>query len=463
MDGQASVSYPAARYDCDHVMTNPSGELSRNVGTNTRLAIIELIITKIANITAFIILIRLLDYSEIAAIGIASGYLVFMAYLDVSPIRVLLRDYPKLSGNKNRMNEQLSALFLFWGMQTLMMLLVCYVIQITILKNLGLEGLLFLFFAMTVDFIGLTFHGWLKVVFYAEFKQSIATRLALLFASVRFLCYLSLIISPSLEYYAWILFITSLLIMSTWWLIFVRSFSFRWVVHGSTFRIMKDSLGDYGAWDHLNRSVIDTLFLIDTAILVWFVSTLNVSDYTVAMKFTSLLFLIPMQLHLALQLMLSHTEGRERQSEVIGAFVKLTFLVSILQFVFVMFLGDFAMLILFGDSISQNSVLYAQIQTLAIAIMSVSLPFLSVLNNFCNLRSGFFCVFLPNLIFGIALYVFASYRWGTLGIAWANVIAYSSISITLILYIRKDHPFSLNLLNFTPGEKAVFMDVIGMR
>lgn len=440
-----------------------SQQFLNKVGSNTGLALIELIITKVANVAAFIILIRLLGHEDIAAIGIAGGYLVFLAYLDISPIRVLLRDYPKYSADRQQRDEHLSALFIFWVAQTAVMLGLLYLIQLTVLSRLSFEGLGFLFLAMAIDFIGVTFQDWLKVIFYAEFRQAIATRLALLFSTIRLLSFLAMILAPSLEIYAWILIWTTVLKILVWWIVFSRQYSFRWILHRKTFTILKNSLGNYGAWDHLNRSVIDTLFYIDTAILVWFVSTIDVSDYTVALKFTSLLLMIPMQLHVTLQLMLSHTDIRDKQAEYLGALVKLTIIVSLMQLLFVIFLGKLAMQILFGDAVNQNVYTYALIQTIAITLMSVSLPFLSVLNNFCRLRDGFIRLFLPALLLGLTLYLTMAWFWGTMGIAWANVLIYGTLSIGLIVHVRNRYPLQLRMGSITSGDKLILKGMLGIR
>jgi len=435
----------------------------KKVGSNTSLALLELILTKVANVVAFIILIRLLGHQDIAAIGIAGGYRVFLAYLDISPMRVLLRDYPKYSADRQRRDEHLSALFVFWLAQTAVMLGLCYVIQLAVLSRLALDGLGFLFFAMAIDFIGITFQDWLKVVFYADFRQAIATRLALLFSVVRLLCYLAMVLSPSLENYAWILIGTSILAMVVWWITFSGQYSFRWTLHRKTLTILRSSLSDYGLWDHLNRCVIDTLFFIDTAILAWLVSTIDVSDYTVAMKFTSLLFIIPMQLRVALQLMLSHTVNRDKQADYLGALLKLTIIVSLMQLIFVIVLGKPAMQVLFGNAANQSAYTYALIQTIAVTLMSASLPFLSVMNNFCRLRDSFLSLFLPALVLGLPVYLVTAWLWGTIGIASANIVVYGVLSASLVLYVHKRYPLQLRFSTISDREKSILQGIFRIR
>src|SRR4030067_2280261 len=90
---------------------------------NTFFALVDLFLTKIGSTFAFILLVRFLPGRDIATIGIAIGYLVLVFYLDVGPIRILLRDYPKITKNRNERDELLTALFFFWGLQAIAMLL----------------------------------------------------------------------------------------------------------------------------------------------------------------------------------------------------------------------------------------------------------------------------------------------------------------------------------------------------
>jgi hypothetical protein len=70
--------------------------LGRTIFSNTVFAGVDQLISKIGTTLAVIALVRLLPQSDIATIGVATSYLVLIAYLDVGFIRILLRDYTQI-------------------------------------------------------------------------------------------------------------------------------------------------------------------------------------------------------------------------------------------------------------------------------------------------------------------------------------------------------------------------------
>src|SRR5690606_30056591 len=127
-----------------------------------------------------------------------------------------------------------------------------------------------LFFALTIDFMAISFQDWLKLVFYTDFQQTLATKISFLFSTLRLLSYGILLISTSLETYSWIVIVTAVAASVIWWQIFRRRFAYRFVWHRRSLSILSASLRSYGLWDHLNRTVKDILFTVDTVILSWF-------------------------------------------------------------------------------------------------------------------------------------------------------------------------------------------------
>ncbi len=71
--------------------------LSRRIFSNTTAAIADQLITKLGTTLVFVVLVRILPAEDIATIGIATSYIVVVQYLDVGLIRILLRDYARLS------------------------------------------------------------------------------------------------------------------------------------------------------------------------------------------------------------------------------------------------------------------------------------------------------------------------------------------------------------------------------
>jgi hypothetical protein len=91
--------------------------LSRRIFSNTTAAIADQLIGKIGTTLAFVVLVRILPVGDIATLGIATSYMVIVAYLDVGLIRILLRDYVKIAQSRELRDRHITAYFAFWGLQ----------------------------------------------------------------------------------------------------------------------------------------------------------------------------------------------------------------------------------------------------------------------------------------------------------------------------------------------------------
>ena len=435
-------------------------EFAKKALSNTVFAIADVLLTKCATILAFVLLVRLLPSEAIAAIGIATGYLMFIAYLDIQPIRVLMRDYPSLRSDETKRDELLTAFFGFWCLQVLAMLLVAILIIIWILDTLAIPGLQFLYFAMTLDFIALTLQGWIKWVYYANFQQRDATRLSFKISIVRVSAYLLLLVMPALSTYAWILIISAFGSCVVWVAEFRRRFKFSLIVRRGGLGVVGRSLKDYGIWDHLNRSAVATLFIVDLVILSWFVGTRDMSAYTVALRFASLLALVPAQLTDALQVASATYHNQGKRLQAINIFLKVNGIISVAQFLVILIFGNVLMTFLFGEEMAESAITYAVVIAGGISVFNLSYPLMGICNNYCKLRKAFLSVYFPGLVVGVLTYILSAAKFGAIGIAWANVFAYIFIASALALFISKSYPIPLRLKLVTPQEFALIRQFI---
>lgn len=419
--------------------------LGRRLSRNTGFALLDRIGNKAATTIAFVLLVRLLPAGEIAVVGIATGYLALAAYLEVGPIRVLLRDYPAIAADRVRRDRLLTALFSFWGIQSAAMLVLFLVLRAFVFRPMELPGLSLLYLGILVDFIALSLHGWIKTVFYADFRQSFATKLSLSLEVPRLLSFGILLLSPSLVTYSWVLIVVALATSIVWAAVFAARFRFRPRFDRRLPSLLWESLNSYGLWDHLNRVVIETLLAIDAVVLSWFALSRieEIGDYTVALRFVSLFFLVPMQLHVALQLALANLEERERKVEAIGLFLKANAAVTVGQLLFLFLGGSWLLRLLFGAEAGEAALPYALILGTAVSILNLAYPLLSVVNNQCRLRDAFLRLFLPALAAGMLLYSIGAGTGGATGIAWANVAVYALLAAGLVVYTLRCFPFRL--------------------
>jgi O-antigen/teichoic acid export membrane protein len=443
-------------------MSTEQHEVGRKVLGNTAFALLDTILSKLGTTLAFVLLVRLLGSDDIAAVGIASGYLVVLGFLDFAPIRVLIRDYPRLAADRHARDGLLTALFSFWCLQSATMLVVSAGLQLYVFPSLALPGISFLFLGMTVDFVFLTFQDWLRVVFYADFRQSVATGLGFTVGLMRVATYAVLLLSPSLATYAWILIATSALGGLIWAGTFLKLVGYRPVFDWRTPRVLLDSLHSYGFWEHSNHVVIDTLFTSDTVILSWFALTSDlgvIGSYTIALRFTSLLFLVPRQIQNSLQLALANYTEEARRRAAINSCLKIGGLVALAQFAGVVVLGRPMLRLLFGD-VPPEVFTFTLILAAGVSIMSLAFPLIGVLNNFGTLRHVFLAAFLPSLFVGLAIYIVAAISWGAIGVAWANIAVYAMLAASLVRYTVRYHPIRIEPGWLSPSERQFLSRVL---
>lgn len=444
-------------------MSEQPTRLRRRIAGNTLASVIELLFTKVSNVVVFALLVRLLPENAIAAIGVATGYMVIVSYLDVAPVRVLLRDYASLSVDRQQRDRFFSGMLLFWLAQAAAMLLCCFLIYKFVLVRLSMEHLGVILFALTIDFMALSFQGWIKFVFYSALRQAEATWMSIAVSAARLAVMALIIWRPDAVTYAQILAGTGIAAIAAWAGFFVLRFGYRPAWDKDVLRSLTASLGDYGLWDHLNRMGIDTLLLIDTAVLVWFVSTTEIAEYSIALRFTSLLFLLPSQLQLALQVTLSRVTSPERRIELINSALKLNAVLALAQLAVVLIAGRLMLRMLFGDVASEAVVNYTKIIAIGVMVCNLIWPLMSVINNFTKLRLAFLNVFLPATVGGVLLYVAAAALTGAYGVAIANIVVYGILVIAMIAFVARNYPIKMDWRLISEHEGQMIQELVGRR
>jgi O-antigen/teichoic acid export membrane protein len=433
----------------------------RSVFRNTTSALADLFLAKLGTTLSFILLVRLLSKDSIGAIGVANAYLVLVQFLDVKPIVVLLRDYPKIAGDLIERNLRLTAFLVFWVFQALVMLGFGLALRALVLTGYGVKGLPFVFLAVTIDLIALTLQDLVKTVLYADFQQGTATTIGVCLGFLRLACLLALFWRPELSTYAWALIATSFLNGLIWLAVFRRRLQFRPALSRRIPGILKESLSEYGLWNHGQTVATKTLLLVDTLVISRVASLREVADYTIALSFTSVFFFsIPWQLARSLQVVLSHqTEDRGR-FQVINGFLKINALISVAQLAAVIVAGRWAIRLLFGAHVDGDVFRFALITGIGATIMNFGWPLISIINTFCSLRRAFLSTFLPAAVLGVLVYVAAGLLAGATGVAYGNIVVYSIVVVGLILFLRKSYSFPLHRELITAEERVALRKLI---
>ena len=428
--------------------------LSRRIFSNTTAAIADQLIGKIGTTLAFVVLVRILPTGDIATLGIATSYMVVVAYLDVGLIRILLRDYAKMASSRELRDRHITAYFAFWGLQMAAIVTVTALMQWLVLDNLRIPGLTLLFWALTADFMATVLQDWIKTLFYADLRQRLVTLVGLALSLARLAALFLLLWEPTLAAYSWLLIAAGVIASFVWVGLARFKFEFRLRSQGDIFAILRHALTDYGIWDHLNRMVIDTLFTIDMAILSLVNQRADIASYSIALRLTSLMMLVPRQLSASLQLALSQYRETEKRAEVAGTYLKITVVLTLLQLAGICLLARPLVRFLFGDDIDVERVaFFTRILAIAVSVFALSSPLTGIVNATGSVRRSFVYASLPALLFGLACYFIAGARWGAVGMAYSNVAAYTVLVVLLAWVVGRYCPLPLRFTWISPRER----------
>jgi O-antigen/teichoic acid export membrane protein len=302
--------------------------------------------------------------------------------------------------------------------------------------------------------MGTVLQDWIKTLFYADLRQRLVTMVGLGISLARLVALLLLLWQPTLAAYSWLL-IAAAVVASLVWVGLARfQFEFRLRSQGDVFAILRHSLADYGIWDHLNRMVIDTLFTIDMAILSLVNQRADIASYSIALRLTSLMMLVPRQLSASLQLALSQYRETEKRAEVAGTYLKATVVLTLVQLAAICLLAPALVRFLFGDDIDVEQVtFFTRILAIAVSVFALSSPLTGIVNATGSVRRSFLAASLPALIFGLACYFTAGARWGAVGMACSNVAAYAMVVILLAWVVSRYCPLPLRFTWISPRER----------
>jgi O-antigen/teichoic acid export membrane protein len=436
--------------------------LSRRIFSNTTAAIADQLITKIGTTLAFVVLVRILPTDDIATLGIATSYMVVVMYLDVGLIRILLRDYARLAESRELRDHHITAYFTFWALQMAAMVAVTSAVQWLVLKPLNIPGLALLFWALTADFMALVLQDWIKTVFYADLRQKLVTVVGLGLTLARLAALFLLLLEPTLAAYSWLLIAMSVVSALLWVTLAYLKFNFRLRPEGRVFATLRHALGSYGIWDHLNRMVVDTLFTFDVAVLSLVNQRADIASYSIALRLTSLMMLIPRQLSASLQLALSQFREAEKRAEVAGTYLKATLVLTLLQLVGIVILARPLVVFLFGKEIDVEGVtFFTRILAIAVSVFALSSPLIGIVNATSNVRRSFLMASLPALAFGMACYFIAGSRWGAVGVAYSNIAAYVLLVFLLACVVARYSTFRFQLTWLSPRERQFLRGLMG--
>jgi O-antigen/teichoic acid export membrane protein len=423
----------------------------------TTYGFIDQVFSRLLGIIAFVVIIRLLSREDIGIIGLVAGYLVIFNFFSLAPETVLLRDFPKI---KSKVNLYISSFMVFSFFRTVVSMSLAGLVAMYLYWQFGSLLVVLVFLASVLFFNMGLFTSIITELFHVDFRQRLIMTINLVMRVFFLGLLLLLYFNPTLLFYVFLSFVSSLIGMTTWYLLLLKYFSFRFCFTREIFQVLRFSISDFAFWQHLNGAITYMIYRVDTAILGFFTTFTVIGDYTIALAVANFFFFVPQILQKSVMVGLSNITDKEDEGLLMGIVMKYSLVLAIAQLIFFVLFGKWIIAILFTAERLDEIYLYALLIVIGVTILNAARPLMPLIATKCSLREGFFEVYLPGGVLAVLGYVVLTYLYGPIGTAIGNIAGYSFFSLLSLVFIWRKYPLKLQFALVTPEEKEMFRGII---
>ncbi|MCF6236979.1 MAG: hypothetical protein L3J70_11520 [Gammaproteobacteria bacterium] len=396
---------------------------------------VEQLIARGFDFLTLIIVMRVLPTDQIALFGISTGMLIFFNVFAITPETVVIRDYVKWQKNGNA-KYCLESFQCFWLLKTFLIGSVGLVISF-IVENGELGPIFFasLYFFI-IQFTQLSEISRIVLRVRLEQRRIFIIEVALKF--LLFLLVLLIILNPTLLIYYSIFAIWA--ILSAWiWLFELKKLTrafFRW--DNSYVKFWLKTIKNFSLWQHFGAVTAYFIYNIDPWILSLFsVESQEIAEYTLALKVSSLFFLIPLYIQSMTSILLTNLEWKPGWIAELSKIWKLNFILSFMQLGIFWMLGKYILMIFSnGDLDIEKAYLVGLYISLGVFFVNIMRPLIGYLMVSSPMRDVFFKVYFPTFLCAIVIYPYLTSILGPIGCAVASMVVYVIFSIAIMKYIR---------------------------
>jgi len=439
------------------------GSLKEKVASLAFFSLLDTIFGRVTHLISLLVVIRFLARDDFGIIGLSYGYLAFLSLLSLAPETVLYRDFPKIK-SAQKVNLHISAFLIFGFVRTLVILIIGCIIGGYLYWHYKNWLVPISFIVITLGSNIIMMQGPIKELLRVDFKQKIAT-ITGFFIEIIVLGVLILVLSlsPSLATYLMVFLATSIGAMGVWLIILKKVYNYRWIFNRESIDVLKYSIKDFSFWNHLNGTVTNLIYNVDTAILSLIGISLSIiGNYTVALKLSNFFFFAPMILQSVNTITLVNI-NKERSGFGINIFLKYNLIISLIQFLLFVLCGKWAIETFVTPKDTDVIFRYGLLIIIGVSILNIGRPLISWITIKGSLREAFFRIYLPSGIIGIFIYLILAMFWGATGVACGNIVAYSLFLILIVNYVLRKCPFRMNIHWFDRKEKEMLFNIIRLR
>lgn len=417
--------------------------MNKRIINTTIFKIIDVIASRLYSGVAIILLGFFLNAYELGIYGVVTGYFVIIALFNIEPTTILFRDYSKFQ-NQGTLFKHLSAYIKFIWVRTGIFLVITSIASIVLYffkQNATFS--IYLIIAIFVYMLT-SFQSLIKEYFFISLQQGEVTIWNAIINGISLVALTTLYFFPTLISFAILSLVVQSIASLFWYTLLKRRFNFK-IEKESPYKLVKESLKSFGLWQHLAGNMTNFIYNIDTVILGFFVSLTIIGNYTIALQFANLFFVIPMVLQKGFSVSLSR---EKKPDKTISSALIIGIITAIGQLVGFLTIGRWALTYLFPTQDSATIFSIAVILIIAATILNAVRPIIAYITIKGSVKNLFLKIYLPITLISLCAYAIGAWLYGFWGVAWANIFNYTLFSIFLITYTWKKLPFRFTTKSF---------------
>ena len=392
---------------------------------------LEQIVARVFDLATLWVILRTLPEVDLATYGIATSMLFLFHLVLLTPETALIRD--KLKWQKENVIKDYHNVFILFSQ-----LKIVFVILITCMTGWiwGLDNPYFVVCVLALVNQLILCAEIARLDYRIDLKQKEIFKFEIIFKLILLCGVLWLFVTPGLLYYLPIYLFWSVLGALFWINKLNHKYGSFFNIQWNKLYLLKDVLKNFSLWQHFNGVVTYIIYNIDPWVLAWFtLSTSVISLYTVTLKVSALFFMVPMFLQLMTSIMLVNISNQREQEVAFNKMFYLCLIVSIAQFIFFIYFGEWLAILFRGESVNVEEFIFLGLWINAgVLMLNIVRPFISYLMLNARMKKVLIFGYLPSLVISIVLYIALTAGYSELGCAIASMLSYLVFAVMIIIF-----------------------------
>ncbi|NBI29330.1 oligosaccharide flippase family protein [Chengkuizengella marina] len=420
-------------------MKDPSSNtnLRKKIISSVSYGLSEKFIDILFGLIASIIMARYLLRSDYGIIGYIASIATIVQIVNLAPETFFYKKFK--SFNKKEKFTFLNSYFIFNVLKSTLIVILNIAIGVFLLILHG--DLMYLIVIIVNSFVLFikNINAVMNIFLEVSFLQKFITRFFLISRLIRTLVLSILILIPNLYIVLLsdIVFVTIQFVLSFIYLKGHFDYKFKGVKLKEWYSIIKKSILNFSLWAHMSGVVTNIIYRIDPFILGFFTTMTIVGNYSIALVIANYFIVVFQIIQKNTNIALANLSEDEpkKASLVVKKFIIISAVLSIIQYLCFIMFGEYLLKLYVEGNDIKIIYEYLVFILLGLSIFNTFRPLLSYLTIKHSPFKFFIYCILPSGVFTIIAYTLAAANFGAIGVAKANVFAFSFSVICMIVLL----------------------------